>query len=386
MGYKVLFITFWYPTSENKVNGIFIQEHAKAISKEGHEIIVLHFDFAYSGKLFSLKKYFIEDEGIAKVYRIELRSKYWKWFYHFLSFIKYLTGKAYKKLVSGGFHPQIIHANVIFPSGIAGAYLARKYKIPAVLSEHWSGFESFCQHPVFGRATRKAIISFQAVMPVSKYLGGIIRKYTRDSQVMVTVPNVVDNEVYTLKKNKDERAHLSFLVVANWQDRKVPAKRPDIIVESLQLFVKQSDRKVTLHIVGDGNGLDKIKAEHVNYDFECIFHGFVEKNEINALLQETDFFLHASNFETFSIVTVEAFLTGTPVIVSDLPALRELVNQENGILVQNEVGVWSEAIMNAVDRDWNSGKIAASVAGKYNYSTVGQTITSVYKQLLTNIP
>jgi L-malate glycosyltransferase len=381
MGYKVLFITFWYPIPDNKVNGIFIKEHAKAIHSEGHELAILHFDFAYSEKLFSLKKQVSYEENTGKIYRITLRSRYWKWFYHFLPFLDHLSKKAYKELKEKGFTPQIIHANVVFPSGIAGSYLAKRHNLPAVLSEHWSGFEGFCNHPVFGKVTRKAVSSFRTIMPVSAHLGSIIQKYINPSQSIVTIPNIVDSSIYKRKTDSKTGASLNFVMVANWQIRKVPAKRPDIIIEALQLFVKQSKKKVTLHVVGEGNGLDNIKAEHLKYDFECVFHGFLEKKEISELLSQSDLFLHASNFETFSIVTVEALLTGTPVIVSDIPALREFVNEENGILVTNDPTLWTIAIRDAVDKKWDTDKIAATIAGKYTFTKVGAAITSVYNQV-----
>jgi hypothetical protein len=38
---KVLFITTWYPTKENPVEGVFVRDHAKAV-KLADDVVVLH--------------------------------------------------------------------------------------------------------------------------------------------------------------------------------------------------------------------------------------------------------------------------------------------------------------------------------------------------------
>jgi glycosyltransferase involved in cell wall biosynthesis len=302
-------------------------------------------------------------------------------FYHGIPLLNILALLAYRKITIDGFHPEIIHANVIFPSGLVGYFLSKKYKIPAVLSEHWSGFEHFCHHPLFGRITRKAVSHYKYIMPVSRHLGEIIRKYIAGYQSIIVVPNIVDNKVYHVKSLKKESSRLSFLVVANWQTRKKQAKRPDLVIDALRLFSQQTDKKVLLNVVGEGELLAGIKAECHTYNFDCVFHGYLDKKSINQLLHETDFFLHASNFETFSVVTVEALLTGTPVIVSDLPALRELVNPGNGLLVKNDALEWAEAIKSAVNKEWDHEKIAAEIRDKFTYHIVGQKFTTIYHEL-----
>lgn len=380
MGYKVLFVTFWYPTPEDQVNGIFIKEQATAAIKEGHQLVILHFDIKFDKTFFHFKRFLIEENGSSPIYRIEIRSRFRKWFYHFIPLLNILALRACNKMAKDGFHPEIIHANVIFPSGLIGYFLSKRLKIPAVLSEHWSGFESFCRHPLFGRMTRKAVVHYDCIMPVSNYLGDVIRHYTNDNQDISIVPNIIDSNLYKIKSPIPDKSRIRFLIIANWQSRKIPAKRPDLIIDALKIFSSQTTKKVTLSIVGEGNLLSKIKEESLSYNFDCEFLGFRNKTEINQIFQETDFFLHASNFETFSIVTVEALMTGTPVIVSDLPALRELVNPDNGILVKNDPAEWANAINIAANKTWDKEKIAASVLNKYSYETVGQKITAVYDQ------
>jgi glycosyltransferase involved in cell wall biosynthesis len=43
-----------------------------------------------------------------------------------------------------------------------------------------------------------------------------------------------------------------------------------------------------------------------------------------------------SNYETFGIVCAEALACGTPVIATEIPATKELVNENNSILIETE--------------------------------------------------
>lgn len=382
MGHKILFITFWYPTFENPVNGIFIREHARAVRKQGHELVILHFDIAAGPSWFILNRGFHTDPDLlTTVYRIRIRSRFWKWFYHAVPLLNLMSLAAYGKIADSGFQPDVIHSNVIFPCGVTGAYLSRKKKIPSVLSEHWSGFADFCRHPVFSRITRKALGRYAYVLPVSRFLQEMISTFTPRDTKLDIIPNILDSGSFTVKHPRPDPSVLTFFIVANWQRRKKAVKRPDLIFRALEILAGMTTKKILLRIAGEGELLDEIKARRESVIFDLEFLGYISKQQINLILHETDFFLHASEIETFSVVTAEALLTGTPVIVSDLPALRELVNPDTGILVRNDAEAWAEAIQTAISREWDHQKIAASVSGRFTHEAIGQKISEVYRKV-----
>ena len=73
-----------------------------------------------------------------------------------------------------------------------------------------------------------------------------------------------------------------------------------------------------------------------------IYNNFVffkeeqKTQDIAKLLQESDALVMFSNYETFGIVCAEALACGTPIIATDIPATKELVNENNSILIETE--------------------------------------------------
>ncbi len=80
---------------------------------------------------------------------------------------------------------------------------------------------------------------------------------------------------------------------------------------------------------------DRVKE----YKLEDIIHfkGEVLQNELSIELRNSDSLILYSRFETFGCVVIEAFASGVPVIVSNIPVMQEIV-QENftGIFAELE--------------------------------------------------
>jgi glycosyltransferase involved in cell wall biosynthesis len=123
--------------------------------------------------------------------------------------------------------------------------------------------------------------------------------------------------------------------------------------------------------------LKKLKTQE-NLHIE--WFDYLDKTVIASLLHTTHIFMHASTTETFSIVTAEALSTGTPVLASDTGALPELINANNGILVENNPGSWLKGVREIVARQFDCEKIAVQNQNKYSPNEVGRSILSVYNK------
>ena len=383
---RVLFITYWYPSKENPAVGIFVQEHAKAIVNAGNDVQVLHYDLK-NGKVplrWYIEKY-IDENGI-HVIRMKIFSLFWKAIYQLSPLFQYPLYKILrrKKFIDCSFN--LIHSNVIFPAAFLGYKISKNNKIPHIITEHWSRLESFLSKSIYKTYAHRIIDNSAFLLPVSSLIADVLKKHTDHFDRILIVPNVVDDNVfYFQKKEPLPNDRIFFTVTAGWYKKKRFQKRPDLLFYALDEFCKSNRIEVTLNIIGDGDLINDLRKQSEKLSFMTVFHGALTKKQINEVLRETHFFLHASNFETFGIVVVEALKTGTPVIVSDLSTLRQFVNERNGLLVKNDKESWRLALQEAFDRKWDYKMIAEESRSIFSLLEIGRQINQIYDQVIHNL-
>jgi glycosyltransferase involved in cell wall biosynthesis len=80
-------------------------------------------------------------------------------------------------------------------------------------------------------------------------------------------------------------------------------------------------------------------------------------------------------------VIVEALMTGTPVICSNVGALPELIDETNGVLCKNNVSDWILGLEKIIQTDFDNKLIAEGVKNRFSYEKIGNEIASVYDTL-----
>ena len=74
------------------------------------------------------------------------------------------------------------------------------------------------------------------------------------------------------------------------------------------------------------------------------FTGYVEDADLPALYRAAETFAYPSLYEGFGIPPIEAMACGTPVLVSDAPALPEVVGEAAKIVAAEDTEAWSAAL------------------------------------------
>ena len=116
-------------------------------------------------------------------------------------------------------------------------------------------------------------------------------------------------------------------------DRAHHFKRLDIAIEALA----QVGDEVHLVVAGGGELLDGFRAEAAAAGIADRVHflGPLPHPELPDVLRAADLFLLTTEPpESFGIVLIEAMATGLPVIATDYPGVRAVVDDETGILVR----------------------------------------------------
>jgi glycosyltransferase involved in cell wall biosynthesis len=372
---KVLFISSWYPSDANPLQGVFVKKHAAAIASAGVEVIVLALVISHSSKLSEKKITEFTDENGVKTILITFNSRFYKLFYVNLFWQYHLLKKAYSEKIVPGFKAEIIHSNVLFPAGILAYWLSKELRLPHIITEHWSQVSKFMSKSLFASQGRKAYNEAKAVTVVSDFLKDSIREFFNAPEKIKIIPNVIDTKTFSYKEKIKKENEISFICVASWRS----PKRPDLIFESLQRFSSGSKKQIVLNVVGEGSLLDDLKKREWN--FKINYSGNLDSEALAEAYKRSDFFLHASDTETFSIVTAEALSMGTPALVSKAGALPDLVNEKNGILCENDIEAWIKGLEKLTSSAYDPKEISQSVQ-KFGAGKIGEEFKKLYSQVV----
>jgi glycosyltransferase involved in cell wall biosynthesis len=370
---KVLFISSWYPNSMNPLKGIFVKKHAAAIKAAGADVEVLAITVG-PGRFFQIRIDTSIDEYGITTHKIEFNS----WFYkliHLDLLIQFgFIRQIYYKRIKPKFQPDIIHSNVLYPAGVLGHKLAKKENLPHIITEHWSKVDKFMESSLYKGSGMKAYNSAKYVTVVSRFLKESIAKHIIDKEKIKVVPNAVDTNVFYFSEKKPNEK-LTFTCVAHWTF----PKRPDIIFNALEKF-SGGKKNIILNIIGEGPLLNELKVK--KWNFKVNYLGNLDRKDIAEKLRQSDYFLHASDIETFSIVIAEALSTGTPVLASNVGAIPELVIENNGVLCENSIESWSQGLHKLTQTGFDNKQISRE-SQRFGQEKIGESFMELYRSIVS---
>ena len=390
MSRNILWLASWYPNILSPYDGDFIQRHAQAVARFQKVSVIYIKKDEDSVVTKSVKTFSSVNKQVNEiiVYYHSLKTGI-RFLDRLLSALKYK--KTYRKVIRQYMtekgRPDLVHVHVAWKAGVQAMWVKRKFHIPFIVSEHWSGYFPEAQYGVkdlnaYQREMLQRIFTeAQKVTAVSNELGKAISKNFPIGNYAV-VPNVVDTAIFFVKE-KVKTGPVQFIHISSLRYE----KNIDAILDA---FVKLRKRNENFRVVAYGplidkyqNYLDKNKLHDMIH-----FKGEVTQNELAVDLQQSDALILYSRYETFGCVVIEANACGVPVILSDLPVFREYITEEeNGLFV---IPNNSKALADKLE-DFIKGKyvfspklIAENAFNKFNYEAVGKQFSAIYENLLTS--
>lgn len=395
---KSLFITPWYPTKYDAMSGLFVFRHAEAVLSQDIDVHVLYICYHPD-----VKKHYVEhihSHGVKQTFFYYPDKK------NSITEIKHLF-KAWRYWHSHYGLPDIIHLNVLTKQIILPLYIKKRYNIPFVLTEHWTGY--LPENGAFYRNKlkefhKKAITKASMVMPVSDLLADAMKKALSNNLRDITViPNVVNDLFYSLSKNEysktthpKNKEKFVFLHVSCFNNE---AKNTVGIVEATeQLLAIRDDFKVKMVGTGPDFELTKAAANIKGLTNRGIieFTGELLTEQVAIEMTEADAFILFSNYETAAVVLQEASVMELPIIstaVGIAPMiLHPITKTENdikissqGILVpQKDTNTLCYAMNYMIDHinDFST-RDNSNIKNEYTYESIGEKISAVYKQTIS---
>jgi glycosyltransferase involved in cell wall biosynthesis len=388
---RVLFLTWWYPTADRPQLGVFVREHARAASRAGADVVVLHIpDGPFRGRgLWSLEREQDRDltDGIA-TYRLSSRSirvPFSRRLSFWASYALHVgaVAVAILRLRRRGFHPDVIHAHV-FVAGAVGVAVGRLLRLPIVISEHSTMFVRRVLSPGMERRARYAFARAARVLPVSVCLREAIVAYGMQARFEV-VSNAVDPAIFRppdpRQRRSTRRRSRRMLFVGGLEPTEHKGF-PTLISALGRIALRHRDWQ--LDVVGDGPSRRDYEARvrACGLGDRVVFHGYRPKPAIAELMRAADVFVLPSKFETQGVVFLEAMMCGLPIVSTTAGSIPEVVGSESGILVEPDDDLQlAEAIEDVVygPATFDTAAVAESAARRYSLEVVGAELVRIYE-------
>ena len=252
----------------------------------------------------------------------------------------------YNEAVSQYGKPDIIHAHVSMPAGYGASLLAKKYNIPVIVTEHYSGFFSDFRFPwrigSFYKKMRENINGLYAVSPGFK---NKIERLTKIKVDGITL-NPINTELFTSNKKEKNTNKINFVSTGNFGN----IKGTDILLEA---FSKLDDNyNWHLTIVGKKS---TIENEYWNdlilklpNDRLTILEP-VDQKILCKIYSTSDVFIMSSRMETANVSMLEAMSCGCYVITNKIEAPETLLNSEVSKVFVNTVKSLTKCIIETMD-------------------------------------
>ena len=380
---KVVWLCSWYPNRTNAFDGDFIQRHARAVSrfchvhviyvvKEKNIINAVESEEKTTGQLTEQIIYYSSHEtGIKPLDRFLSQKNYDQCY-----------RKAINTYIEANGKPDLVHVHVAMKAGLAALWIKKKWNIPFIVSEHWTGYLAEAderladQSFVYRKLTQDILQEAKLVTVVSEYLGKAIKKHF-PSLLYKVIPNVVDTAIF-YPAYKEDNTKLKLVHASNMNYQ----KNCEAILQALQLL-KNEGQLFEMHLYGPVQPKLQEMIISLGLQENVFLMGEVLQPVLAEAMRQSDALVLYSRFETFGCVLIEANACGIPAIVSELEVFHELITENvNGIFVKGDDAraLATKLIEFAkVKSSFDKTAISKNTVTKYNYDSVGKQMAELYQ-------
>ena len=322
---NILILTRWYPTPEVPYAGAFVRDQAVALARAGVSVSVMHPEVTpFGSRLPAFEKHVVED-GVA-LFQTRTRSPLPRVEAAFEWATERLVCRMAPWVARAG-RPDLIHAHVSYPTGMAAIRLGRAWNVPVVATEHHSPFPALLAHPWARRSALSALGAAKEVIAVSQALATAMREEGVERPIRI-LPNIVDSNCFEVKPLPDSET-LDLLSVGSL----VPMKDHAMLFEALGILARrQPEQLPRLTLIGEGplRGTLEALAQRLGIAENVRFLGAQPRAEVAEALVKSSALVVSSSAETFCVAAAEALSAGRPVISTRCGGPEDFLSERTG--------------------------------------------------------
>ena len=386
---KILMLTWEYPP--RIVGGIarVVHDLSHRLIKDGHEVTVVTYK---EGNV----PYFEDDKGV-KVYRI---GNYMINPNNFIDWIMQmnfnLVAKANEIIAKEG-NFDVIHAHDWLVA-YAAKTLKNSYGTPIVATIHAteagrnSGIHDETQRYINDTEWMLTYEASEVIVNSNYMKSELQRLFGLPFEKINVVPNGVNLNLYSgVERDYEFRRQYAAdnEKIILFVGRLVYEKGIQHLIAAMpKILEKYHDSKLV--IAGKGGMIDELKAQvnAMGISNKVYFTGYLNSKQVVKMYKCADVAVFPSTYEPFGIVALEGMLSGTPVVVSDVGGLNEIVQHgENGMKsYAGNPNSLADSIVSLLYDPALCMKVAknakAKVRAEYNWQKIAQDTHFAYQKAI----
>ena len=155
-----------------------------------------------------------------------------------------------------------------------------------------------------------------------------------------------------------------------------------------KILAHYNDAKLV--IAGKGGMMDDLKhqVDAMGLSNKVYFSGYLNSKQVNKMYKAADVSVFPSTYEPFGVVALESMLAGTPVVVSDIGGLNEIVShREEGLKCYcGNANSIADSVLELLYDKQLAAKVAknakAKVKAEYNWAKIAQDTHFAYQKAI----
>jgi glycosyltransferase involved in cell wall biosynthesis len=278
----------------------------------------------------------------------------------------------------------LVHAHCAFPAGLAAWAVARRYRVPLVVTEHWAPYDQLMQSSRLSAfSIRWVVRSAEAVAAVSSALRAEMVHWTGRETIQV-VPPAVDTDLFHPGPSHARGTDVRLLFVAHLTQSR---KRLEDVLTALAIVARDPGRSWRLDVIGGGPLLEgyRAQARALGLETQVTFHGERDLRAIAEAMRHCDVFVVPSGYETFGVVYAEALASGVPVIAGRCGGPEDFVDDAVGRLVTPfDVEALARALREVADHlsSFPAERLRRVAQERFSLAAVGARYEEIYRRAL----
>lgn len=279
------------------MSGLFVQKHVEAVRAQGAEVRVIF-------------------------------SQGWR-----------DTWSQWRAIEREGWLPDVVQLNVIQKQGLLALWLKRRFAIPYVIIEHWSGYlpengqfrqMSSLQKRFYQRIASQA----EMILTVSQALQRAMQSNGIKAKSWGTIDNVVD-EFFEISEFSRQHSEKKTLLHVSCFDEK--AKNVKGLLRAAKML---SERRQDWSLVLVGTGVDyrdvRVYADALEIPEGLLrWTGELTPEQVAEQMHRADALVLSSRYETYGVVLAEAVTARLPILSTPVGIAEEVAD----LIVPQEVAI-----------------------------------------------